>query len=885
MAMAMAEAAPRPRPPGPPPPRTNPISLRLWKIISTSAGPGAFDDRASHDALQIVSERYCGPPPESSSSSSSSSRVSGKSKGKRERVRAQKRGKGRGDVGAHWLGAEAVRRAGLELGGGGATGRSAQDSDPVRYESSDDEAETSSDQEDSENSSSDGGETSSDPGRQAITTPPASSIRRPGILSRQHSSTTSVRPAHAAASSVSPALITGATNAKRFFKRDLETGLVEGSMRFLAAFEKVDEQLQALRAHMHEMRETCDAVQGQMDEANAGTSGLVARANALRSQQQFAHMRQEISQLFLARFTLTPDEVALLRDPSSFSHDSVGKPLFDVMDKVQRIRRDCRALFELVGAEAVATGTGTGTGGQEGGAAEPGEIKDGEGIEGRDPADPVSARPHSKEIMATTTEHMTDAYEKLYRWVMFDFRTYSRDAQLEVSEVTREAVKRLRERRDLLDDALNILTSTRQSFLLQSFIEALTRGGPNGLPRPIELHAHDPTRYVGDMLAWVHQATAGEREFLDALFDVTSYRRRMVGEARGTQGGEASEEEVLARTCLDKALEGLARPLKVRIQHTVKSQEGIIVTYRIANLVQFYLVTMQHTIGKQALLTQALQEIFDSAHDAFLETLAAQGRSLLRFLHPPEPDLAPPLALRESSATLHEIMAVYDTSLVEEDDREADFAEILQAGVDPLVKMCQHMVDIWPKASEWDKNVFLTNCGLYLQHVLEPYSFTRQRQIQLQDQIDGWVGALTQEHYRELLEQSGLYAIVQAMADETEVGCRPRPEPDPAPADLVRQQTPLSRLPGAEAKAITQAMKTFDTFLASLDILTSPRLSLLTSARIASDIHRFALENMASDYDKIYAAVMDKDNKYEFPSTLLSRHPEDVYMLLGIDRL
>lgn len=112
-------------------------------------------------------------------------------------------------------------------------------------------------------------------------------------------------------------------------------------------------------------------------------------------------------------------------------------------------------------------------------------------------------------------------------------------------------------------DALNLLTSTRQSFLLQSFIEALTRGGPNGLPRPIELHAHDPTRYVGDMLAWVHQATAGEREFLDSLFDVTSHRQRMVGDARDLEG-EASEEELLARGCLDKALEGLARPLKVR---------------------------------------------------------------------------------------------------------------------------------------------------------------------------------------------------------------------------------------------------------------------------------------------------------------------------------
>ena len=33
------------------------------------------------------------------------------------------------------------------------------------------------------------------------------------------------------------------------------------------------------------------------------------------------------------------------------------------------------------------------------------------------------------------------------------------------------------------------------------------------------MHAHDPLRYIGDMLAWVHQAVAGEKEFLESLFE------------------------------------------------------------------------------------------------------------------------------------------------------------------------------------------------------------------------------------------------------------------------------------------------------------------------------------------------------------------------------
>ena len=90
-------------------------------------------------------------------------------------------------------------------------------------------------------------------------------------------------------------------------------------------------------------------------------------------------------------------------------------------------------------------------------------------------------------------------------------------------------------------------------------MDALTRGGPGGLPRPIEIHAHDPLRYVGDMLAWVHQSIAGEREFLESLFGVKG-ERRMVGSVRQFKD---SEEEVWIQELMDKAFERLRYPLKV----------------------------------------------------------------------------------------------------------------------------------------------------------------------------------------------------------------------------------------------------------------------------------------------------------------------------------
>lgn len=68
-------------------------------------------------------------------------------------------------------------------------------------------------------------------------------------------------------------------------------------------------------------------------------------------------------------------------------------------------------------------------------------------------------------------------------------------------------------------------------------------------------------RYVGDMLAWVHQSIAAEQEFLESLFDLKS-AKRMVGSVRNF--GDGGEEEEWIQELLDLAVGKLCVPLKVR---------------------------------------------------------------------------------------------------------------------------------------------------------------------------------------------------------------------------------------------------------------------------------------------------------------------------------
>jgi conserved oligomeric Golgi complex subunit 6 len=54
------------------------------------------------------------------------------------------------------------------------------------------------------------------------------------------------------------------------------------------------------------------------------------------------------------------------------------------------------------------------------------------------------------DIMAMTSELLEQAYEKIFRYCCLEFRQFGKDAQLDVAPVTREAVRRLRQRPELL---------------------------------------------------------------------------------------------------------------------------------------------------------------------------------------------------------------------------------------------------------------------------------------------------------------------------------------------------------------------------------------------------------------------------------------------------
>ena len=111
--------------------------------------------------------------------------------------------------------------------------------------------------------------------------------------------------------------------------------------------------------------------------------------------------------------------------------------------------------------------------------------------------------------------------------------------------------------------------------MVKLFIDALTKGSPSS--KPIELNSHDPIRYMGDMLAWIHQATASEHEFLRSLF---------------RKFPENDELNNTVRTSLGSVIDGVCRTLKIRIEQILVSRQDTIL-YKISNLIKFYEYTIK----------------------------------------------------------------------------------------------------------------------------------------------------------------------------------------------------------------------------------------------------------------------------------------------------
>jgi hypothetical protein len=249
------------------------------------------------------------------------------------------------------------------------------------------------------------------------------------------------------------------------------------------------------------------------------------------------------------------------------------------------------------------------------------------------------------------------------------------------------AIRFLRKLPIYFDQCQDLLVNSRRTQLVQRFIVALTQGdgsaaaGAGGgkgshAARALDLHAHDAARYVGGMLAWMHQAVASELEFLEAIFgDAASAERTPrsggrggvqagghaanrgaaaavegTGVEEGKQGADAGDTNASADAgdgtpvptsssgggglsipqLLARCLQGLGRPLRVRIVQTLETKSSLDVLYSLTDLLSFYEDTFARITPVENAVHSAVKGCLNECKRMFLAALNKQGQGLLQ---------------------------------------------------------------------------------------------------------------------------------------------------------------------------------------------------------------------------------------------------------------
>ncbi|XP_059930494.1 conserved oligomeric Golgi complex subunit 6 isoform X1 [Gadus macrocephalus] len=607
---------------------------------------------------------------------------------------------------------------------------------------------------------------------------------------------------------------------RRNLRGDIERRSLSINEEFARIFKDVKEELESVNEDVHAMSTCCEEMTSRLKAAKEQTQDLIVKTNKLQGENHRLEVRAQVAQAFLTKFQLSGQEMAALRG----ARDSpITEEFFRALTRVKQIHEDVKVLLR------------------------------------------TNQQTAGLEIMEQMAVLQETSYEQLYRWAQNECRGLTQES-CDISPVLSQAMEALQDRPVLYKYTLDEFGTARRAAVVRGFIDALTRGGPGGTPRPIEMHSHDPMRYVGDMLAWLHQATASEKEHLDALLKQVTVR-----------GVEENMQEVVGHIT-----EGVCRPLKVRIEQVIVAEPGAVLLYKVSNLLKFYHHTISAIIGTSvATLLITIEDMNVLSKKMFFNSLSLHASRLMDKVELPPPDLGPTSSLTQTLALLREVLASHDSSVVPLDARQADFAQVLSCILDPLLQLCTVSASNLGTA---DMATYMVNSLYVMKTTLALFEFTDKRLEMLEFQIEAHLDTLINEQASFVLIRAGLSYIYSCVQQHS------------------TQQGPLSTLPGMDTSSLKAAMQPvppirddtdvvlrsspcrqvqFDRYLSSPDALVMPQLNFLLSAAIKDQIFRQSTELVCRAYGEVHSAVSSPTNTYQDLENLVPRSPQQVQTLLS----
>ncbi|KAK0516989.1 hypothetical protein JMJ35_000144 [Cladonia borealis] len=588
--------------------------------------------------------------------------------------------------------------------------------------------------------------------------------------------------------------IRNSAETRRRLRLDVQKEVIERNGNVIKDFGCVAEQLKRIGTIITSLNQCCEDMRQHVVAARQENAPVLEEASTLLSLKQELETKKQLLDAFNKHFIITEEDTIVLTS----APEKVDEEFFAILKRVKQIYVDCQV---LLGSENQRLGL---------------------------------------ELMDQSSRKLNMGYQKLYRWIQKEFKNLNLENP-QISSIIRRALRALAERPSLFQSCLDFFAEAREHVLTDAFYAALTgssiENDQNPMTKPIEFHAHDPLRYVGDMLAWTHSATVSERESLETLF-ISEGDEISKGFLAGREAepwtaadGEVFDGRKALGDLVNRNVAGVARALRQRVEQVIQNHEDPVLLYKTANLVNFYRITFAKLLSPDSTLLATLSSLEDSSLRQFRTITSDTVSSIQADLATPPSDLRIPDFLDEALTQFAALLKSYDSSLTPPASRAADFEPILTQALNPFLAACERM------AKETDEpvtSIFLANCIIAVKTTLAPYDFVQARVSELETQLASINSTLTEYQHAYFLHTSGLHPLLAALAPL-----------DDTPESLLKIPT----LPPFQHQPLSDASQTLDEFLPSALMDAIQNLRGLVSMKFAQEITAAAAEKFCEDFE------------------------------------
>lgn len=565
------------------------------------------------------------------------------------------------------------------------------------------------------------------------------------------------------------------------------------------------QQLKRIGTAIQSLNNYCTDMRSHIAAATRETGPVLEESAGLISQKKQVETKQQILNAFSSHFVISDEDSTILTSTA----EPVNEEFFQVLTRVKKIHHDSQV---LLGTEDQRLGL---------------------------------------EVMEHSSKQLNAGFQKLYRWIQREFKTLDLENP-QISASVRRSLRVLAERPTLFQSCLDSFAEARESILSDAFHAALTgsKSEEHIVTKPIEFHAHDPLRYIGDMLAWSHSTTVSEREALENLFisDGDEIKRsiqaglesepwlRTDGEQEVFDGLKALNQLV------SRDLIGVARLLRQRTEQVIQSHDDATLAYKIANLVGFYKGTFVKLLGTDSEVLDVFGALETSAMRKFRASMRDHVANVQGELAVAPADLSPPDFLEEALQSLKVLAKSYDTSAAAMDDEGQGFQPVLAEALDPFLNSCENLQKAMQQT---DGSIFAVNCLFAARDSLSPFTFARDRLSQIDEVIQQQVANLITYQHQYFVHESGLIALLEALSTmaDTEESLKSLPDLEPF-----------------KEEALIAASQQLDEFLPSALMDASDNLKGLRNRKMIQDITEQAASKFCEDFEFVERKMLASDD-------------------------